>query len=114
MRERSSLECDTATGRGGRIDAVNEVYDKVGASYRRTRRADPRIAAAIAGALGDARSVVNVGAGSGGYEPADREVLAIEPSATMIRSGRRRPLPRYGRALRRCHWPTTASTRRLP
>jgi SAM-dependent methyltransferase len=49
------------------------------------RREDPRIAARIRAALGDARTVVNVGAGSGAYEPADLEVTAVEPSETMIR-----------------------------
>jgi SAM-dependent methyltransferase len=48
------------------------------------RREDPRIAAAIGEALGDARTVVNVGAGAGSYEPHDREVVAVEPSETMI------------------------------
>jgi len=47
------------------------------------RRADPRIAARIHAALGTARTVVNVGAGTGSYEPSDRWVLAIEPSAAM-------------------------------
>lgn len=60
------------------------LYDRIGGGYATTRRGDPRIAAAIADALGDARSVVNVGAGTGSYEPTDREVLAVEPSATMI------------------------------
>ena len=61
------------------------LYDRMGESYAPTRRADPRIARAISAALGSARTVVNVGAGTGGYEPADREVLAVEPSAVMIR-----------------------------
>lgn len=60
-------------------------YDRIGRDYARTRRPDPRIAAQILRALGDARSVVNVGAGSGSYEPADRSVVAVEPSATMVR-----------------------------
>jgi SAM-dependent methyltransferase len=60
------------------------LYDRIGTSYTTTRRPDPRIAAAIERALGDARTVVNVGAGAGGYEPADREVTAVEPSETMI------------------------------
>ena len=60
------------------------VYDQIGRRYARTRQPDPRVAAAIAGALGDARTVVNVGAGAGGYEPADRQVVAVEPSGTMI------------------------------
>jgi SAM-dependent methyltransferase len=59
-------------------------YDQIGTTYSETRRSDPRIAAAIADALGDARSVANVGAGAGSYEPEDREVVAVEPSRTMI------------------------------
>jgi SAM-dependent methyltransferase len=60
------------------------LYDRIGSGYARTRRTDPRIAAAIADALGDAESVINVGAGAGGYEPTDRAVTAVEPSAEMI------------------------------
>lgn len=59
-------------------------YDRIGGTYRATRRPDPRIAALIDEALGDARSVVNVGAGAGAYEPTNRNVLAVEPSETMI------------------------------
>jgi SAM-dependent methyltransferase len=55
----------------------------VAGAYSTGRRADPRIAAAIERALGDARSVVNVGAGTGNYEPVDRDVVAVEPSAQM-------------------------------
>jgi SAM-dependent methyltransferase len=58
-------------------------YDEHGGSYSAGRRTDPRIAARIHAALGDARTVVNVGAGTGSYEPDDRWVLAVEPSATM-------------------------------
>jgi SAM-dependent methyltransferase len=58
-------------------------YERHGANYTRQRRADPRIAARINAALGDARTVVNVGAGAGSYEPDDRWVLAVEPSASM-------------------------------
>jgi SAM-dependent methyltransferase len=58
-------------------------YDVIGRGYARTRREDPRRAARIAAALGDARSVVNVGAGAGSYEPRDRPVVAIEPSDVM-------------------------------
>jgi SAM-dependent methyltransferase len=61
------------------------LYDEIGAGYTGTRRADPRIAATIRRALGDAASVVNIGAGSGSYEPADVEVIPVEPSETMIR-----------------------------
>src|SRR4051812_48003523 len=58
-------------------------YDAIGRTYTTTRRADPRIAAVIHAALGDARSVVNVGAGAGSYEP-PTTVVAVEPSAVMI------------------------------
>jgi SAM-dependent methyltransferase len=58
-------------------------YDTHGRGYAQRRRPDPRIAAAIEAALGDARTVLNVGAGAGSYEPRDRWVLAVEPSATM-------------------------------
>jgi SAM-dependent methyltransferase len=59
-------------------------YDRIGVGYRQVRRPDPRIAAPIEAALGDARTVLNVGAGTGSYEPAEREVTAVEPSAVMI------------------------------
>lgn len=64
---------------------MSALYDDIGRSYSQTRRADPRIAAEILAALGEARTVVNVGAGTGSYEPQDREVVAVEPSAEMIR-----------------------------
>jgi SAM-dependent methyltransferase len=59
-------------------------YDRVGLNYTEHRRADPRIAERIWDALADAGSVVNVGAGSGSYEPGDREVIAVEPSPVMV------------------------------
>lgn len=58
-------------------------YDRTGQGYALQRRPDPRIAEAIRSALGDARTVLNVGAGTGSYEPDDRYVLAVEPSAVM-------------------------------
>jgi SAM-dependent methyltransferase len=61
-----------------------QLYDDIGRDYRAYRRPDPRIAAAITDALGAAETVVNVGAGAGSYEPTDRPVVAVEPSATMI------------------------------
>ncbi|HWM55104.1 MAG TPA: methyltransferase domain-containing protein [Solirubrobacterales bacterium] len=64
-------------------------YEQHGRTYARHRRADPRIAARIHAALGNAETVLNVGAGSGSYEPTDRWVLAAEPSATM--RAQRRP-----------------------
>ena len=60
-----------------------QLYDTIGATYTVTRRTDPRIAAAIWTALGDARTVLNVGAGTGSYEPPGRDVTAVEPSALM-------------------------------
>lgn len=58
-------------------------YDAIGRGYADYRRSDLRIAAAVHGALGDARTVVNVGAGTGSYEPTDRPVIPIEPSTAM-------------------------------
>jgi len=58
-------------------------YGLHGRSYTRTRQTDPRIAARVHAALGNARTVLNIGAGAGSYEPADRHVIAVEPSATM-------------------------------
>lgn len=60
------------------------LYDKIGVGYANLRKPDPRIAKAIHDALGDAQSVLNVGAGAGSYEPTDRDVTALEPSAEMI------------------------------
>jgi SAM-dependent methyltransferase len=63
---------------GGRVD-----YDEHGTGYSQGRRPDPRIEARVHAALGEAKTVLNVGAGTGSYEPRDRWVLAVEPSATM-------------------------------
>jgi SAM-dependent methyltransferase len=63
-------------------------YDTIGRTYTATRRPDPRIAARIRGALGDVRTVLNVGAGAGSYEPHDCEVVAVDPSLTMLRQRR--------------------------
>jgi SAM-dependent methyltransferase len=62
-----------------------ELYDTIGTTYSRYRLPDPRIASAILTVLKGARSVVNIGAGTGSYEPHDRHVVAVEPSETMIR-----------------------------
>lgn len=58
-------------------------YGQVGGAYSQYRRPDPRLAARIEAALGDARTVLNVGAGAGSYEPVDRDVTPVEPSASM-------------------------------
>jgi SAM-dependent methyltransferase len=60
------------------------LYDEIGRGYATVRIEDPRLARPIWDALGDARTVVNVGAGAGSYEPRDRDVLAVEPSRVMI------------------------------
>lgn len=67
------------------VKQMTQLYDKIGRSYGSSRRSDPRIAAAIMHALGNANTVVNVGAGIGSYEPPDRFVVAVEPSLAMIR-----------------------------
>lgn len=63
---------------------MSALYDTIGLDYANLRRPDARIAARIEAALGDARSVLNVGAGTGSYEPKNRDVTALEPSAEMI------------------------------
>ena len=68
--------------------APRPVYDDIGTVYARRRRPDPRVAAQIQAALDGARRVVNVGAGAGSYEPADRDVVAVEPSSVMLRQRR--------------------------
>ena len=60
-----------------------QLYDSIGTTYAVTRRTEPRLAARVWAALGDARTVLNVGAGTGSYEPVDRDVIAMEPSAVM-------------------------------
>jgi len=67
------------------MNAMAALYDVIGLNYADLRKPDPRIAAMIHTALGDARSVLNVGAGTGSYEPVDRDVTAVEPSLEMIR-----------------------------
>jgi len=63
---------------------VSKTYDEIGRVYASHRRPDPRIAAAVQRALADAATVVDVGAGTGSYEPRDRVVVAVEPSAVMV------------------------------
>jgi SAM-dependent methyltransferase len=75
--------CDSAYS----VHAMNDIdpprYDRIGTGYAATRREDPRLRERIERALGEARSVVNVGAGAGSYEPEGRHVVAIEPSDVM-------------------------------
>jgi hypothetical protein len=65
------------------VNRVPARYDAIGAEYARTRREDPRLRACHHTALGASRTVVNVGAGTGSYEPRDRHVVAIELSDVM-------------------------------
>ena len=73
---------------GGKSQEVSvmsskQLYDTIGTTYSLTRRSEPLIAAQVWAALGDAQTVLNVGAGTGSYEPSDRDVTAVEPSAVM-------------------------------
>jgi SAM-dependent methyltransferase len=67
----------------GSVRSSARLYDTIGTTYTVTRRTEPRIAAQVWSALGDAETVLNVGAGTGSYEPPDRDVTAVEPSAVM-------------------------------
>ena len=74
-------------------DSVGRRYDRIGVGYASRRRSDPRWEASIHAALGDAATVLNVGAGTGSYEPRDRTVVALEPSRTMIEQRQRQTCP---------------------
>ncbi len=67
---------------------MTQIYDQIGEGYHNLRKPDPRIARNIIHALGEAETLVNVGAGAGSYEPSGRSVVAVEPSLTMIRQRR--------------------------
>src|SRR5262245_5792559 len=71
------------------VGVMSALYDTIGINYADLRKPDPRIAKTIEQALGPAKVVLNVGAGTGSYEPPDRQVTAVEPSAEMI--SQRRP-----------------------
>ena len=75
--------CSGGDSREGGVMSSEQLYDTIGTTYTVTRRTEPRIAAQVWAALGDARTVLNVGAGTGSYESSDREVTAVEPSAVM-------------------------------
>jgi SAM-dependent methyltransferase len=75
----------SAVAKGKRILMSPALYDRIGVGYAQYRQPDERIARWIDGALGESRSVLNVGAGTGSYEPSGRFVIAAEPSAEMIR-----------------------------
>jgi SAM-dependent methyltransferase len=90
MRSLDRVRSGSSSERGASLrtckadnSAIGALYDSIGTGYTHVRREDPRLAARIRAALGDARSVVNVGAGTGSYEPAELDVTAVEPSAVM-------------------------------
>jgi SAM-dependent methyltransferase len=60
------------------------VYDTIGRSYARHRQSDPRIARQIDAALGTARTVLDVGGGTGSYEVGERRYVGLEPSWVML------------------------------
>ena len=90
---------------------MTALYDTIGVDYTNLRKPDPRIAAQVDAALGNAQTVLNVGAGAGSYEPTSRQVTALEPSAEMI--AQRPKVPHQSSRVRRksCRSTTTASMR---
>ena len=97
-----------AGGQDGDVGEPGYRYDDIGRSYARTRREDPRIAAGIWDALGPGRRVLNVGAGTGSYEPRDRDVVAVEPSATMLAQRGRGAAPAVRALAEALPFPTAA------
>ncbi len=85
-------------------------YDIIGSNYAELRKPDRRIARIIERALGSAQTVLNVGAGTGSYEPTGRALIAVEPSREMIRNRRRRRSRRFRPAPTMCRSRTGAST----
>ena len=63
---------------------MSDTYDSIGRSYSARRQSDPRLAARIAASIGSDTTVLNVGAGTGSYEPARRGIIAVEPSTVML------------------------------
>src|ERR1700723_1176349 len=95
-----------------RLSTGDSDYDSHGEGYVRQRRPDPRIAALIHAALGPARTVLNVGAGAGSYEPEDRHVIAREPSAAMRAQRPAHLAPAIHGIAETCRWMTGRSTLR--
>jgi SAM-dependent methyltransferase len=79
-----SQQAGPAQHHGDVVADTGHLYEGIGGGYARHRRSEPRILARIEAALGDAATVVNVGAGTGSYEPAGRRVVAVEPSTVML------------------------------
>jgi SAM-dependent methyltransferase len=81
IAQQKSEENETLYGGRGKM---TEIYDIIGKNYAAGRRADPHIAAQIHAHLQNATSVVNIGAGTGSYEPKGVQGMAVEPSVEMI------------------------------
>ena len=77
-------------GSYSKLPSMSALYDRIGINYAELRKPDARIARTIEQALGAAEVILNVGAGTGSYEPANRQLVAVEPSLAMIR--KRSPL----------------------
>ena len=88
----------------------NVSYDRIGLGYKRFRKPDPRIAARVTAALGDSQTVVNVGAGTGSYEPADRVTLAVDRMRRWLSSGPQMRRRASGQRLSAYRCSTRAST----
>lgn len=76
------------------LKPMNTIYDRIGINYSGTRQADPRISAQISSKLKGAKRIINIGAGTGSYEPDDMDLVAVEPSSEMIaqRSSKAHPV----------------------
>lgn len=68
---------------GGIIGTV-KMYDTIGRLYSNQRQPDPRLAERLDACIGNDTTVLNVGAGTGSYEPGRSGVFAAEPSAVML------------------------------
>jgi SAM-dependent methyltransferase len=63
---------------------VATLYDAIGINYSVTRCTDPKIAKQLYAEFQGATRIVNIGAGTGSYEPDNVELVAVEPSSEMI------------------------------
>lgn len=71
----------------------NILYNKIGATYQQTRRQDDHLYHCVLKALGTSQTVLNIGAGTGSYEPKDRQVVAVEPSEVMVSQRQKNQVP---------------------
>ncbi|WP_431279103.1 class I SAM-dependent methyltransferase [Leifsonia poae] len=78
MDDHTNIPHRSSDGSAGDAD-----YGSIGAGYSKYRQPEPAFAEAIDAALGDVATLLNVGAGSGSYEPIGLDVTPVEPSAAM-------------------------------